>query len=200
MDFMPFPKIARLSREVVVTEKIDGTNAQVAISEPGVIPTEGGLVTASVETPSGPVALYAGSRSRWITPGKSTDNFGFAGWVKENAASLVMLGAGHHFGEWWGSGIQRGYGLSEKRFSLFNVSRWGDDAVRPACCGIVPVLYEGPFSTEAVEDAIWALRAHGSLASPGFGNPEGVIVFHTASRALFKKTLEKDDEPKSLAA
>lgn len=31
-DFIEFPKMARLSREVVVTEKIDGTNAQIFIT------------------------------------------------------------------------------------------------------------------------------------------------------------------------
>lgn len=31
MTFVPFPKIGRLSREIVITEKIDGTNAQVFI-------------------------------------------------------------------------------------------------------------------------------------------------------------------------
>lgn len=33
LDFEGFPKMARLSREVVITEKIDGTNAQVLIVE-----------------------------------------------------------------------------------------------------------------------------------------------------------------------
>ena len=35
MEFEGFPKIARLSREIVVTEKIDGTNARVCITEDG---------------------------------------------------------------------------------------------------------------------------------------------------------------------
>jgi hypothetical protein len=30
--------------------------------------------------------------------------------------------------------------------------------------------------------------------------PEGVIVFHVAANIGFKKTLERDEEPKSLAA
>jgi hypothetical protein len=32
MEFTEFPKMARLSRDVIITEKIDGTNAQVFIS------------------------------------------------------------------------------------------------------------------------------------------------------------------------
>lgn len=30
----------------------------------------------------------------------------------------------------------------------------------------------------------------------GFARPEGVIVFHHATKTLFKKTLEKDEKPK----
>jgi hypothetical protein len=176
-EFVPFPKIARLSRDVVVTEKIDGTNAQVHITEAG--------------------DMFAGSRTRWITP--QQDNHGFAAWVEAHRSELLALGPGSHFGEWWGQGIQRRYGLTEKRFSLFNVHRWGDDAVRPACCHVVPVLYRGPFSTQAVEDSLFRLRECGSVAAPGFMQPEGVVIFHSASGALFKKTLEKDESPKSIA-
>ena len=116
-----------------------------------------------------------------------------------------MLGPGHHFGEWWGSGIQRGYGLlkGEKRFSLFNTARWADDRDRekypldrPACCYVTPVLYSGLFHSIAVEAALGELSRVGSLASPGFMNPEGIIVWHEAARVLFKKTLHKDEEPK----
>lgn len=175
-DFIEFPKIARLSREIIVTEKIDGTNAQIWIGEDGTI--------------------RAGSRNRWLTV--EADNFGFARWVQDNAEQLRELGPGRHFGEWWGARIQRRYGLTEKRFSLFNVSRWGE--VRPACCDVVPILYRGMFDTAAVEGCIDLLRSHGSVAAPGFMNPEGVIVFHVAANVGFKKTLHKDELPKALAA
>jgi hypothetical protein len=193
VDFEPFPKIARLSRECVITEKIDGTNAQILIERfdgPATFP---------------PVAraddhyIGAGSRTRYITPGKATDNYGFAAWVAENAGELVKLGPGRHFGEWWGLGIQRGYGLTEKRFSLFNVGRWLGVNL-PACVGLVPVLYRGEFSTLAAEAQIVRLRYEGSVAAPGFMNPEGLIVFHSASGTLFKKTLDKDEQPKGRAA
>jgi len=175
-EFTPFPKMARLSREVIVTEKIDGTNAQVCITEDG--------------------QVLAGSRTRWITP--ESDNYGFAAWVRDHADELRELGPGSHFGEWWGAGIQRRYGLTEKRFSLFNTARWSVE--RPACCGVVPVLYQGPFDTACVEDALSDLRMGGSVAAPGFMNPEGVVVFHVAGNVGFKKTLHKDELPKALAA
>lgn len=174
-DFIPFPKMPRLSREIIVTEKIDGTNAQVFVGEDG--------------------EIRAGSRTRWVTP--ENDNHGFAGWVQDHADELRELGPGRHFGEWWGAGIQRRYGLTEKRFSLFNVARW--EAERPACTSIVPVLYRGLFDTNAVEGALIMLREIGSVASPGFMDPEGVVVFHTAGNFGFKKTLEKDDQPKGLS-
>lgn len=179
VQFQEFPKIARLSREIVITEKIDGTNGSITI-------TEG-------------ECFLVGSRSRFITP--QDDNFGFAKWCVENHAELTKLGVGTHYGEWWGSGIQRGYGLpkGEKRFSLFNVSRWGDDAVRPACCHVVPVLYRGPFETAAINGRLDVLAINGSVAAPGFMNPEGIIIFHTAANLCFKKTIVKDEVPKAIA-
>ena len=173
IEFEPFAKIARLNRECVITEKIDGTNGQIIITEEG--------------------EIAAASRSCLVYPGPN-DNFGFAAWVEANKTDLLTLGPGRHFGEWWGAGIQRRYGLTgtDKRFSLFNVERWGE--TRPACCGVVPTLFRGLFSTYAVESSLDALRANGSYASPGFMKPEGIVVWHTAARTLFKVTLEKDSE------
>ena len=177
MDFKEFPKMARLSREVIITEKLDGTNAQIAISDDG--------------------QMIFGSRTRWITP--DDDNHGFARWANENRDELMKLGPGRHFGEWWGCGIQRKYGVQDKRFSLFNVSRWEDDAVRPDCCLVVPVLYRGDFTIDAAEGALAELRQHGSVAAPGFMNPEGIVLYHVAAGIGFKKTLHKDEVPKSVA-
>lgn len=174
-DFVAFPKMPRLSREIIVTEKLDGTNAQVFIGEDG--------------------SFAVGSRSRWITP--ENDNYGFARWAEEHREELMLLGPGRHFGEWWGSGIQRRYGLAEKRFSLFNAARWAEE--RPTCCHVVPTLYRGDFSTQAIDGCLAMLRSNGSAAAPGFMQPEGVVVFHVAGQVGFKKTLERDHEPKSLA-
>lgn len=38
IEFQPWPKIARLNREITITEKIDGTNAAVIITEEGEVP------------------------------------------------------------------------------------------------------------------------------------------------------------------
>lgn len=177
-DFVEFAKIPRLSRECVVTEKIDGTNGCIYIGDDG--------------------EFLVGSRTRWITP--EADNYGFARWAYANKDELMKLGPGRHFGEWWGQGIQRGYDLKEKRFSLFNVSRWGDDAVRPACRHVVPTLYCGLFSTDDIEWVLDDLGFSGSAASPGFMRPEGVVIYHVAGNLYFKKTIEKDEAPKGRPA
>jgi hypothetical protein len=175
-EFIEFPKISRFNREVIVTEKIDGTNAQILISDDGL----------SIEA--------VGSRTKWITP--EDDNKGFARWVKENTEELLRLGPGSHFGEWWGSGIGRTYGLKEKRFSLFNVERWGPDETRPKCCHVVPELWRGTFQEMNVDLILASLQEGGSVAAPGFKQPEGVVIFHVPSGTLFKKTLDKHDQAK----
>lgn len=70
--------------------------------------------------------------------------------------------------------------------------------MRPACCGVVPELARGRDIRHAVEQGLLALVETGSFAAPGFMRPEGVVAFHTASGALFKVTLEKDEEPKGM--
>ena len=167
-------ELVRLSRRCVITEKIDGTNAQVYIGEDG--------------------EFLVGCRTRWITP--DNDNYGFAKWAYEHEDELRQLGSGHHFGEWWGQGIQRRYNLPEKRFSLFNVGRWTAETPPPSCCSVVPVLFEGIFDSNMIEQTLEALQRNGSYAAPGFNNPEGIIIYHTASRMLFKKTIKNDESRK----
>ena len=189
MEFREFPKMARLSREVIITEKLDGTNAQIYISDDG-------------------QTMLIGSRTRWITP--QDDNHGFAKWAEEHRDELLTLGPGRHFGEFWGQGIQRGYGLKEKRLSLFNVQRWAlhgtepktyptmdprvtrTQDVLPPCCGLVPVLDRCIFDTVHVDTWLHYLSTTGSVAAPGFLKPEGLVVFHIAGNVGFKKTLGND--------
>lgn len=175
-EFLEFQKIPRLSRECVVTEKIDGTNACIYIHDDF-------------------TTMEVGSRSRWLDA--QNDNHGFFKWTTEQRDELLKLGPGRHYGEWWGSGIQRGYGLvkGEKRFSLFNTGVWNKENV-PSCCSVVPILYQGMFDTRMIEEVVESLRFGGSQAAPGFMKPEGVVVFHIAARLYFKKTVEKDESPK----
>ncbi|MGW6855816.1 RNA ligase family protein [Streptomyces xanthophaeus] len=192
-EFKPWPKTARLFRDIVITEKIDGTNAAVHVSDDG--------------------RVAAQSRNRLISP--DSDNYGFAGWVHANAADLAyILGPGTHFGEWWGRGIQRGYGVEGKRFSLFNTARWYGDQEEPEdnpmnrsmrtelrdVVGVVPVMYAGVFGEDAVYDALLHLKKCGSIAAPGYMNPEGICIYHTQTRGVLKVTLDNHDAGKWEAA
>jgi hypothetical protein len=191
LEFRGFPKLSRLNREVVVTEKIDGTNAQVFVVNGNELGT---LINSefikSYATLADNLFVIAGSRNRWIRVGD--DNFGFAGWVRGNAQELVKLREGQHFGEWWGQGIQRGYGLTERRFSLFNTGRWLDNPERPSCCSVVPLLWAGKFSDLDCHDIMDNLAFGGSRAAEGFQNPEGIVVFQSSSGTLNKMTFEHD--------
>lgn len=178
--FVEFQKLARFRREWIITEKIDGTNGQIYVTDD--------------------LQIYAGSRSRWLVPGQQ-DNFGFAAWVERNKNELIAkLGPGRHYGEWYGKGIQRGYGLSDRRFALFNTSRWLDPEVRPVCCEVVPVIHTGVDATDHINQILEDLRSSGSFAVPGFMRPEGVVLFSVAAGKAFKVTLENDGLPKSLVA
>jgi hypothetical protein len=190
-EFTGFSKIPRFSREVCVTEKIDGSNASILIDQDG--------------------TFLTGSRTRWIT--LQDDNFGFSRWAHDHKDELVAgLGPGRHFGEWWGAGIQRKYGLKEKRLSLFNVERWvlhgqepkqiltGDpritkmQGVLPPCVGLVPVIVQGSMDdiNAMVEYAMGVLTTQGSLAVPGWPNPEGIVIYHKAGNHSYKKSLVGD--------
>lgn len=195
VEFKPFPKMQRLydnANGIVITEKADGTNAAVQIEN-------GTLVGIQ-------------SRKRLITP--ESDNFGFARWATDNAEGLVeTLGDGIHYGEWLGKGIQRGYGLDEKRFALFNTTRWsgyddqGSWVRNPSLSTVpglttVPELYRGSVSDgidNKVEYALDLLRANGSWINPGFDRPEGVVVFFNDSRIGFK-VIPEGWEPNSKSA
>lgn len=217
MDFEKFPKIPRLNRDITISEKLDGTNAAVLI-ENFCRYDEGDVLEPDMVVRAGDIyRVQAQSRNRLITPGKTTDNYGFAAWVQANAAELVeILGPGRHFGEWWGTGIARGYGLeSQRNFSLFRPrADWHPVELEPAAgmtggtvLDVVPVLYSGPFRVrneangeDPIGEVMWELRHIGSVAAPGFMNPEGIIVYHTAAGQLFKVTCEDDDKPKEVVA
>lgn len=204
LPFKGFQKIPRLKggAGICVTEKIDGTNAQVLV-RPLTAPVNGDslpvvLVEPGFDTVVGDLVIRAGSRNLWLpSGGGKEDNYGFGGWVSDNAEELAKLGHGAHFGEWWGRGIGRNYGMLDRKFSLFNVHRWNDENPnRPACCSVVPVLANG-VSFEAIPGILDDLRQNGSKAYP-YMNPEGIVVYHYASRSYFKVTLDNDDLPKGL--
>lgn len=248
--FVAFPKIGRWSNnKIAITEKIDGTNGSIDLRwEPpngaSVYETAVELTDPTVlgawymaeavglglplpeEAPADAeqiLVMRAGSRSRWLTRG--ADNYGFAAWVQQNRNTLVRLGVGLHFGEWWGSGIQRGYGLQpgDKRFSLFNVGRWvghpvlhgvydrGDNRPDKALISVpglsvVPTLHYGAMRDNSgqcqIEQTMRRLQFAGSQAAPGFkgegkAGPEGCMVYFEALKTYSKVPF--DGLPKGLA-
>ena len=207
MKFVEFRKIPRLSRDVIITEKIDGSNGQIYIVKEEELTSidDYFFIEDYCLARKENLLMFAGSRNRWLQIGKQTDNMAFATWVKENAEELFKLGEGRHFGEWYGKGIQRNYGLDHKRFALFNISKWQNKDLPlidekqkypPLCCEVVPVLYEGMFSTVAITQIIDELSLKGSKAVPGYMNPEGICVYHTAAGQYFKKYILNDEKHK----
>lgn len=216
VEFKAWPKIGRLSKSLmVVTEKIDGTNAAVGIME--VRPEMEGhrdldhpAVTLVMEytnedgvpydVPYKTWMVYAQSRKRLISVGD--DNYGFAKWVRENADTLVTdLGPGLHFGEWWGFGIQRGYGLAVKKFSLFNTLRWGGQewpGFETPNMSVVPQLRRHTFDAQVARDELDYLRITGSRAVDGYMNPEGIVIHVPDVNGRWKMTFD-GDEHKSVA-
>lgn len=176
MEFEGFASIERMQQNITITEKIHGTNAQIVIGADG--------------------SIQAGSRTRWITP--DDDNFNFARFVAENSTELIAkLGEGQHFGEWYGLGINAGYGMKEKRFALFNTHRWipvRDAGELPSGVDVVPVLYSGPFTPTIIDETMAALKAGGSVLVPGFAKPEGIVIRWDRSKVLMKRTFEAEDE------
>jgi hypothetical protein len=165
MELEAWPSIRRSAQNgIIITEKIDGTNAQVAIDEQGV--------------------MQVGSRSRWLTA--DADNFGFFAWCEANRDALLTLGPGRHYGEWYGAGIQRRYGLDHKRFALFNTFRTPESL--PGCVEQVPILYKGEHTDAAIVSTMERLQIEGSRAVPGFMSPEGVVVYSFLTRARIKYT------------
>lgn len=185
VEFKEWPKIPRGQGETMtITEKIDGTNACVI-----------------VETNDLGFNVVVGAQSRtqmlcskennsldadWIN---HTDNYGFGRWVRDNENLLEVLGAGYHYGEWAGPGIQKNpHNLENKTFFLFNSDRWRDGrAQRPLGVECVPVLFEGEASRENIHktmDALWA-----SAKDKGY-HPEGIVIWYHKTRRYEKLTFE----------
>ena len=167
VEFKEWPKITRVEnrRTPIFSEKIDGTNACIIVTEDGDFACQ--------------------SRSRIIVPGD--DNFGFAKWAYERKDELVAgLGIGYHYGEWWGQGIQRTYGLDHRRFSLFDTRRWNEHHEPPEGVYVVPIL---PVTT--IEEARYFLREQGSLAAKGYDRPEGAVMYDPDTRTRFKIIIDK---------
>lgn len=167
MEFKSWPKIKRDNPfSVTITEKIDGTNACVIIEDGEVVGVQ--------------------SRTRLITP--ESDNYGFARWVETHKEELKSLGDGYHFGEWAGPGIQKNHhNLDEKTFFLFNTFRWNpNNPSRPACCSVVPILFQGELTPGKIDELLQELKDKETDKY----HPEGIVVYYHAFDKRTKHTLK----------
>lgn len=102
--------------------KLHGTNAAIRVDADG-------TVTAQ-------------SRTKDLTPGKDTDNFGFAAWVDAVVPCITRRAKDYVlFGEWYGCGVQKGVALAQlttKHFAVFAALYDGQLLVCPvAIAGLV---------------------------------------------------------------
>ena len=177
-EFNGYPKTKRLDDATfVISEKIDGSN---------------GVIHVDPYTK----AVTAGSRSKWLGDdgSKSWDNHGFGEWVKENTSELQKLPAGIHYGEWYGRGINRNYGLKERKFMLFDRKKYQDLPSLPECVELETLLtpelsiwFLGRTCCEELDD----LKENGSRHVPGFMKPEGIIVRFKSMGQVMKVILDK---------
>lgn len=217
-DFKSWLKTPRLDSPFLITEKIDGTNCGIFIELLDPSDDIEGWMTIGCDLENNTYyKIIAQSRNRLIN--LKDDNYGFAQWVFAKANELCsILGPGRHYGEWWGGGIQRGYGLAkdDKRFSLFNVNRYNptdsyetlvsyQDAVFPLWptlpqMSVVPVLEwwndDCDLSTMAymVDNTLGTLEDTGSHAVHGFEKPEGVVLYHKRADQIFKKYVDPSEK------
>jgi hypothetical protein len=167
IEFKAWPKIGRgKGQRVIITEKLDGTNACVVIQEGKIVGVQ--------------------SRKRFITP--SDDNYGFATWVDHNEEELLKLGDGYHYGEWYGLGIQKNpHKAVGKRFALFNTLRWGEhNKNTPECVEVVPVLHDGVLDI-TISDIMRDLQ---EKADNEEYTPEGVVAFYCNTQTMEKYTFK----------
>ena len=81
------------------------------------------------------------------------------------------------------------------------MSKWREldlEGQLPKNVTVVPMMYKGPNDDYAIQRSLELLRTQGSYAAPGFRNPEGIVIFHTAANTMSKVTLEGDDYPKGV--
>jgi hypothetical protein len=179
-EFKAWPKIPRIKGlPVVITEKVDGTNACVIV--------EGGKVVGCQSRNN----LLAHNNTGELTIVQ--DNMGFAQWVVGNQASLVELGDGYHYGEWAGPGIQNNpHKLETKKFFLFNTGRWNNEN-KPHVCDVVPVLHRGKWDADDIDSLMHWLDQGFNAGQLCTDYAEGIIIYFESLNTYAKHTLKSPE-------
>ena len=196
MSYPSFPSIERLENLYChITEKVDGTN---------------GLIEIGIQTDL-LLTVNFGSQNRYIS--SHDDNMGFVNFFEQhtgdifNIYDMIKEEKGditlplHIYGEWFGKGIQRGYGLADKHFMPFSEFL----ATKLIDAGVpnikMPVtLHSGKFSIATLDGCMNKLKDEGSQVIPGYNRPEGVVIYFPTYNFRLKETFEgpkwKDAIPK----
>lgn len=194
-NYNSFPSIERLENiYCVISEKIDGTNGLIEINETNV---------------------RFGSRNRYIS--FSDDNAGFANFFRhyearfEDVAKDIITKEPESsdesyplriYGEWFGCGIQRGYGLKDKFFMPFSFF-YGEKLIEYQVPNVITpnIMYTGKFSMEVVNTCMQQLKLNGSGVVKDYKQPEGIVIFFPKYNFRLKETFNgakwKDGSPKS---
>ena len=188
-NYSSFPSIERLENiYCIISEKIDGTNGLIEINETNV---------------------RFGSRNRYIS--FSDDNAGFANFFKDyearfkDAAKDITTDESYPlriYGEWFGCGIQRNYGLKDKLFMPFS-SFYGEKLIEYQVPNVITpnIMYTGKFSMEIVDTCMQQLKLNGSGVVKDYKQPEGIVIFFPKYNFRLKETFDgakwKDALPKS---
>lgn len=187
--FVAYPKTRRLEDETVtISEKVDGTNGVLFIHKPHLCD----VLNGSTDAPY----ILAGCRSRWLKDDdtKSWDNHGFGKWVAENAQALHALPEGFHYGEWYGKGINHGYGMKERRFMLFNRKRYENLTYLPKCVELETII-EDDVPVAELSSVIDRIKnkatVNGSFHIPESGMVEGLIMRFKLSARVYKEVWNK---------
>lgn len=202
-EFVAWPKTPRLNKTAVtITEKLDGSNGCISFERTSLIGGPKGddnVLALAPTADQGWLAMRVQSRKRFLGDGKANDNFGFAAWAVENAEQLaVILGEGRHYGEWYGRGIQRGYGLEDRRFALFSPWRYQHVPFQNEglALELVPTLETTTLDhlSMAISRQLEGLL-HGSRVNE-YPNPEGIVVNIMGVDKPFKYILDNPDTHK----
>lgn len=169
-DHQMFPKIPRLQKvNVVITEKLDGTNAVIWLS-----PDKS--------------EMKVGSRNRWVGDSKLEDNSGFYQFCQENKEYLMRLHPGFNYGEFMGPKIQGNrYELEKKELYLFDTRRAGEfedtNTIK-----VVPHLMTTP-----LDDLPEHLSKYNNMKSTlnPKANAEGVMLYFTELNKYIKVIYDK---------
>lgn len=191
MKYPSFNKIERLENiYCIISEKIDGTNGLIEINYDSVKFGSKNRYLESHEDNAGFMNFYSYHKNIFINTAKELNEkeIEISGETLTKYEEIYPI---HIYGEWFGKGIQRGYGLDKKFFMPFNpeyaellIEHEVPHIVRPY------ILYEGKFSEKVATSSMHFLKEEGSYVIPKYMKPEGIVIYFPKYNFYLKDTFE----------